>query len=162
MMRHTILQVGRLRRRFFREAVDEYQRRLEGYARVRFLDVPEEKSADPGNAAEKERVLEVEGRSLSTAAESAGRGYWIALDERGKMTTSEGLAAFLQKRTIGGESHFIWFIGGPMGLSEDLKGRCALRLALSRMTFPHEMVPMILAEQIYRAHRIMRGEPYHL
>ncbi len=159
MMRHSVLLVGRLRRPFFRDAAEEYRRRISGYARIELVEVAASGSA--GGTTEESRVIEAEGRALLSAAESLSRGYWIALDERGKMATSKGLAAFLEKRGVGGDAHLIWFVGGPLGLCEEIKDRCALNLALSRMTFPHEMVPVILLEQIYRAHTIMRGEPYH-
>ncbi|MFP4200681.1 MAG: 23S rRNA (pseudouridine(1915)-N(3))-methyltransferase RlmH [Clostridia bacterium] len=159
MMRHSVLLVGRLRRPFFRDAVQEYRRRISGYARIDLVEVPvsgvtRDEGQDP-------RVIEAEGRALLSAAASLNRGYWIALDESGKMATSKGLAAFVEKRGVGGDSHLVWFVGGPLGLSDEVKERCPLQLALSRMTFPHEMVPVILLEQIYRVHTILRGEPYH-
>ena len=155
MMRHTLLMVGRLSRPFFRDAAEEYLRRLEGYSRPKLVSVSEADGRDPG------RARELEGESLLATADRLGTGYWVALDEGGKMSTSKGLAAFLKNRGVGGDSQIVWFIGGAYGLSDEVKRRCALVLSLSRMTFPHEMVPVIILEQIYRAHRIIRGEPYH-
>ncbi len=159
MMRHSIVIMGRLRRPFFREGAEEYCKRLQAYGRVQLVEVPEAKQAR--SADDPQAVRESEAEAILGAAEQRGVGYWIALDEAGRMATSEGLARFLEKRAVGGDSHLIWLIGGAFGLSEEVKQRCNLALSLSRMTFPHEMVPMILLEQLYRAHRIMRGEPYH-
>lgn len=87
--------------------------------------------------------------------------HWIALDERGQQMTSEQLSRHLSRLAVEGKSHAVWFIGGPLGLSEELKQQCQRRFSLSALTFPHQLVPVILLEQLYRAVKIRRKEPYH-
>ncbi len=160
MMRHTVVSVGEVRNRTFREAASEYLKRLKPYTRMDMKSVSGEKIS--GDASRlRDRILEREGDRLLSAAPEGPQVLRVALDERGKLMTSVGLARFLSRRANRGKSHIAWFIGGPLGLSPALLGQSDLRLSLSRLTFPHEMVPVILLEQLYRSYKIIRREPYH-
>ncbi len=161
MIRHTLLKVGDTKSGYLRAGENDYKQRLRNYARVSVQSVRKMKL--PGDSTQKRHeVKSQECRALVQRAPQMPPAYWIALDEGGQLTTSVNLSKFLMKRSARGNSHFVWFIGGPWGLTDEVTGECRLVLSLSRMTFPHEMVPMILLEQLYRAHRIARGEPYHI
>ncbi|MFO8061172.1 MAG: 23S rRNA (pseudouridine(1915)-N(3))-methyltransferase RlmH [Bacillota bacterium] len=159
-MRHTIVTVGQMRAAHFRAAADEYLRRIRPHARVEMISVTGERNPRRISAAAKREVVERESERLS-AAVGDGHAFTIALDERGRQMSSVSLARLLARQGVEGRSHAAWFVGGPLGLSQSFIRRCQLHLSLSALTFPHEMVPVILLEQIYRAGKIQRGEPYH-
>ena len=156
-MKHSVLHVGKMREPHFRMGVEAYFDRLRPYAKVDLIEVPDRKTANRSE----HRIIQETSEELEARVSKLGRGYWIALDERGRSFTSTQLAKFLHNRGVTGDSHLIWLIGGALGLSRELISRCSMRLSLSRLTFPHEMVPLILLEQLYRGHTILRGEPYH-
>ncbi|MCX8207774.1 MAG: 23S rRNA (pseudouridine(1915)-N(3))-methyltransferase RlmH [Methanothrix sp.] len=140
-----IIAVGRIRERFWREAALYYIKRLAPYTR---LDVVEVREEDPIK----------EGREMLA---HLGGGITVALDEHGESMSSVELASWLQKRIIEGCGCINWIIGGPDGLSQDVLDRSDLLLSLSRMTFPYQLARIILLEQLYRAFRIIKNEPYH-
>ena len=161
MMKHTLLLVGELKDDLLRPPAMEYLKRLQPYAKVQVQSVPEVKIPSQASPRDEQRLKEESGQRLMDAAESLGRSFWIALDERGKQLSSRQLAAFIDERALQGDSHLLWIVGGALGLSQAFLHRCHFRLSLSKMTFLHEMVPMLILEQIYRSHRILRNEPYH-
>lgn len=161
MMRHTLVTVGQVRAPHFRAACDEYLRRLRPYARVEIVSVSGQRIPGSISPAERQGLVSRESDALVRAAPDRAEVLWVSLDERGKQMTSVGLAGFLSETAVGGRSHVVWFIGGPLGLSRSLISDSHLHMSLSALTFPHEMVPVILLEQIYRSCRIQRGEPYH-
>ncbi|WP_242823194.1 23S rRNA (pseudouridine(1915)-N(3))-methyltransferase RlmH [Thermaerobacter subterraneus] len=154
-----LLAVGELDQPALRRAAEEYARRLERYARVHQRRVPGEPIPARRTQGEVQRVLEAEGRRLLAALDPGS--YAVALDRRGRMLTSEDVAGWLNQRMVEGDSRLVFIIGGPLGLPPQVLERARERWSLSHLTFPHQMVPVILLEQLYRAFRILRGEPYH-
>lgn len=154
-----LLAVGELDQPALRRAAEEYARRLGRYARVSQRRVPGEPVPARRSQGEVQRVLEAEGRRLLDALDSGA--YTVALDRRGRTLTSEHVADWLNQRMVAGDSRLVFVIGGPLGLAPQVLERVRERWSLSHLTFPHQMVPVILLEQLYRAFRILRGEPYH-
>ncbi len=158
-MKITILTVGKIKEPFFREAVAEYTKRLSRYADLQIVEVADEKTPDGASAAEEAKILQTEGERLLRAWKPDA--YHVALAIDGKSLSSEGLAAKIDELCVGGVSHIQFVIGGSLGLSPEVLRACDYRLSFSAMTFPHQLMRVILLEQIYRAFRIRSGEPYH-
>jgi 23S rRNA (pseudouridine1915-N3)-methyltransferase len=158
-MQIQIIAVGRIKEPYLADGIAEYEKRLRPYAKVRITEVAEEKRPAHPSPAQQAQALEKEGARIVGLVPDGI--YLIALDVRGEQVSSEGLAALLQDREISGNSSLVFVLGGDLGLSENVLNRSHLRLSLSPMTFTHPMVRLILLEQVYRAFRIMRGEPYH-
>lgn len=153
-MRLEVLAVGRLKERYWRDAADEYLKRLRPYATVReteVADVDLARGEDLARRAEAEAILRVLPET----------SYVVALDARGRQLSSEGLADWLAERGVRGESAVAFVVGGSAGLDEAVLARANERLSLGAMTLPHQLARVVLLEQVYRAFRIMRGEPYH-
>ena len=158
-MKITVIAVGKIKEKFFEQAVAEYGKRLGSYCKLEIVQVADEKTPDRLDGALAEQVKEKEGaRILSHVKEGA---YVIALAVEGKMMSSEELADKIDSLGIGGVSHIQFIIGGSLGLSEAVMRRADFSLSFSRMTFPHQPMRVILLEQIYRSYRISLGMPYH-
>lgn len=158
-MKITVLTVGKIKEKFYRDAVSEYEKRLSKYATVSIVEVPDEKTKENLSDTERNQILETEGaKLLSKIPESA---CVIALDIGGKKYDSVGFSRFIEEKMNTGNSHLIFVIGGSLGLSEEVKRRSDAKISFSDMTFPHQLMRVILLEQIYRGFRIMRNEPYH-
>jgi 23S rRNA (pseudouridine1915-N3)-methyltransferase len=159
MLKITVACVGTLKEKYWQEALAEYVKRLTPFCRLQLVAIPEEKMpADPAPA-EKERVLDKEtARLLAVLPEHA---YVIVLDVAGKQLSSPELADKLQQLTVQGCSHVVFVIGGAFGFSDALRQKAQLRLSFSKLTFTHQMMRVLLLEQIYRAFKISRGEKYH-
>ena len=158
-MRIRLVCVGKPRAGPLRAAAEEYAARLRPYAQVRWDWVEAEPLPVRPAPAEAERVRLREAQRLQQALQEGE--YVVALDRTGPQLSSEELADWLGRLLREGKSRTAWLVGGPLGLHEPLCRRADARLSLSRLTFPHELVPVILLEQLYRAFRILRGEPYH-
>lgn len=155
----TVLSVGKLKEKYLKQGIEEYVKRLSGYAKVDVIEVPDEKAPEHLSAQEMEQVKEKEGeRILAKVSDDA---YVIALAIDGTMKSSEQFAASLDKLATYGKSKVVFIIGGSLGLSYKVRQRADESLSFSKMTFPHQLMRLILLEQIYRAFRINRGEPYH-
>ncbi|GFI61377.1 ribosomal RNA large subunit methyltransferase H [Clostridiales bacterium] len=158
-MKVTIIGVGRLKEKFWRDAVAEYSKRLGRYIKLDIIEVPDEKAPETMSDAEVEAVKKREGAGiLKNIREGA---FVIALSIKGKMLSSEELADFLGERMIRGDGNIVFVIGGSLGLSQEVLNRADFELSFSKMTFPHQLMRVILLEQFYRAIKIMRNEPYH-
>lgn len=158
-MNITIITVGKLKEKYLKMGIEEFTKRLGAYAKIDLLEVPDEKAPEQLSEAEMEIVKRKEGeRILSKIGADA---YVIALAIEGKMKTSEELAAEIESLMTYGRSKIVFVIGGSLGLHEDVMKRSDEKLSFSKMTFPHQMMKLILLEQVYRAFRIMKGEPYH-
>ena len=154
-MKITLVTVGKIKERFFADAIKEYEKRLSRYCRLEIVQVSDEKTPEKASEAKARQIREREGeRILAQLKEGA---YVIALAIEGKMASSEELA----KLGITGKSQVVFVIGGSLGLSEAVLKRADEQLSFSRMTFPHQLMRVILLEQIYRSYRIIAGEPYH-
>ncbi|MDD6380878.1 MAG: 23S rRNA (pseudouridine(1915)-N(3))-methyltransferase RlmH [Lachnospiraceae bacterium] len=158
-MKITIACVGKIKEKFFREALAEYSKRLSRYAKIDIVEVKDEKTPENASDAEENKIKETEGkRLLDRIPDSA---YVIALAIQGEMLTSEKLAANIERLGLEGKSHIVFVIGGSLGLSDEVMQRADYALSFSRMTFPHQLMRVILLEQIYRSYRIINHEPYH-
>ncbi len=158
-MKITCVAVGKIKEKYFLEAVQEYQKRLSRYCKLEILELQDEKTPDGASPALERQIKEREGeRILKVLREDA---YVIALAIEGKMPDSVELSQKLEKLSVGGIAHIMFVIGGSLGLSETVLKRADELLSFSRITFPHQLMRVILLEQIYRSYRIMKGEPYH-
>ena len=158
-MKITVLSVGRIKEKFFVQAVEEYKKRLGRYCRLEIIEVADEKTPDGAGEAAVRRIKEKEGERLLSHIRDGM--YVIALAIEGREKSSEELAAGLEALGLSGQSHIAFVIGGSLGLSGRVLDRADECLSFSRMTFPHQMMRVILLEQIYRSFRIIHGEPYH-
>lgn len=160
-----IVAVGRLRERYWQDALSDYVRRLQPYARLEIIDVPEARIHESASAAEEEKAMaqEAEGilARLKRQKQERQEGPVVALDRNGKALDSLELADWLGEQLLNGPAEIAWIIGGPLGLHPSILKRADLVLSFSRLTFPHQMMRIILLEQIYRSFRIMHHEPYH-
>ena len=158
-MNISIVTVGKLKEKYLKQGIDEYLKRLTAYAKVEVIEVADEKAPEELSALEMEQVKQKEGeRILAKISQDA---YVIALAINGKMESSEQLADSLDKLATYGRSKIAFVIGGSLGLSDEVVKRADEQLSFSKMTFPHQLMRLILVEQIYRVFRINRGEPYH-
>lgn len=158
-MNISIITVGKLKEKYLKQGIEEYLKRLSSYAKVEIIEVPDEKAPEVLSDSEMEQVKQKEGeRILSKLYPDT---YVIALAIEGKQKSSEELADTLDKLATYGKSKIAFIIGGSLGLSKDVLSRADEKLSFSKMTFPHQLMRLILVEQIYRAYRINRGEPYH-
>jgi 23S rRNA (pseudouridine1915-N3)-methyltransferase len=151
--------VGKLKEKYLKQGIDEYVKRLSAYAKIEVIEVADEKAPEELSEMEMIQVKQKEGERI--LAKVAQDTYVIALAINGKLRSSEELADSLDKLATYGKSKIAFIIGGSLGLSEEVLSRANEHLSFSRMTFPHQLMRLILVEQIYRAFRINRGEPYH-
>ena len=158
-MQIHVIAVGRVKESYLSEGIAEYEKRLRPYAKIRIVEIADERRPARISPAQTAQHLHKEGARVLESIPP--EGYTIALDISGNQMSSEGLARLLHDQEIGGKGRVTFVIGGDLGLSADVLARCDERLSLSPMTFTHQMVQLILLEQVYRAFRIMRGEPYH-
>lgn len=159
MMSVVILGVGRVKEPFLKAGIEEYLRRLKPYVRVTVVEVPEEPFGPYPGEAERAAVVAREGDKLRRHLQDDA--YVVALDPKGKRVSSEEFAGLLEKRALEGRSRITFVVGGPLGLSPDLLGRADEVISFSSVTFPHQLFRLILVEQLYRAFKISRREPYH-
>ena len=158
-MRITLVTVGKINEKYLEQAIAEYSKRLSRYCRLEIIQVADEKTPEGASSAVEEQIKEKEGeRILSQIREGA---YVIALAIDGQMLDSVELSQKISKLGIDGISHIVFVIGGSLGLSSRVLKRADYKLSFSRMTFPHQLMRVILLEQIYRSYRIISGEPYH-
>lgn len=158
-MKITIITVGKIKEKYLKDAIAEYSKRLSRYCKLEILEVADEKTPDGASEIVEENIREKEGeRILKPIKEDA---YVITLEINGKMLTSEELADRIETLGIQGKSHLVFVIGGSIGLGKEVLRRSDYALSFSKMTFPHQLMRVILLEQIYRSYRIINGEPYH-
>ncbi len=158
-MKITVIAVGKIKEKYLADAVTEYARRLSRYCKLEIVEVADEKTPDSAGEALERQIKEREGtRILRKIPEGA---YVIVLALDGQALDSEELAAQMENWNVNGVSHLIFLIGGSLGLSNEVLNRADYRLSFSRMTFPHQLMRVILLEQIYRSFRIRNHEPYH-
>ncbi|MEH7248341.1 23S rRNA (pseudouridine(1915)-N(3))-methyltransferase RlmH [Neobacillus niacini] len=158
-MNISIVTVGKLKEKYLKMGIDEYLKRLSAYAKVEVIEVADEKAPEVLSELEMVQVKQKEGERI--LAKISQDTYVIALAINGKMQSSEELADTLDKLATYGKSKIAFIIGGSLGLSDEVIKRSNEQLSFSKMTFPHQLMKLILVEQIYRAYRINRGEPYH-
>jgi len=155
----SIITVGKLKEKYLKQGIEEYTKRLGPFAKIDVIEVPDEKAPENLSETEMIQVKKAEGdRILSKISSDA---HVIALAINGKMKTSEQLARDLDQLATYGKSKIAFVIGGSLGLSNEVLQRANDTLSFSKMTFPHQLMRLILVEQVYRAFKINRGEPYH-
>ena len=161
-MNIEIICIGSLKEPYLREAESEYLKRLKPYCKISVTEVREVRLPQDAGETEEEMVRLKEGEALLTAAEKQKNGaYVFALDMRGRQQTSEKFAETIQKLANRGKSKLVFIIGGSLGLSDAVRKQADAVLSFSEMTFPHQLMRVVLLEQVYRAQKILRGEPYH-
>lgn len=158
-MKISIVACGKIKEKYLQAGIAEFVKRLKPYCQLEFIEISEEKMPDKPSPAEKRQILQAEGAKLLQKIPQ--NSYVFLLDVYGKEFSSEELAAKLDELPLQGHSNFSFVIGGPFGLSEELRQRADQKLSFSRMTFTHQMVRLLLVEQIYRCFKINRGEKYH-
>ena len=158
-MKITIVTAGKLKEKYLSQGIGEFLKRLTPFAQMKIIEIHEEKMKDNPSEAEKQKTLTLEGERLLRQVPAGS--YLIVLDVCGKELSSEELAARMDQLGIQGRSSITFLIGGAFGLSGEVRAAADELLSFSRMTFTHQMVRLLLVEQIYRAFKINRGEKYH-
>ena len=158
-MKITLITVGKIKEKYLKDAIAEYSKRLSRYCKLEIVEVADEKTPDNASDTVEDAIRDKEGeRILKYIKEDA---YVITLEIAGKMLTSEEMAEKIEKLGVQGTSHIIFIIGGSIGLGREILKRSDYALSFSKMTFPHQLMRVILLEQIYRSYRIKNHEPYH-
>ena len=158
-MNISIIAVGKLKEKYLKQAIDEYSKRLSRYCKLEVIELPDEKTPDNASEKEEQQIKEKEGRLILSKIKD--NSYVVAMDLKGKQITSEEFASFISNCGVTGNSNIVFIIGGSLGLSEGVIKRANYKLCFSKMTFPHQLMRVILLEQIYRSYRIISHEPYH-
>ncbi len=158
-MNISIITVGKLKEKYLKAGIEEYTKRLGSYTKINEVEVADEKAPEQLSEADMEIVKKKEADRI--LAKISPDAYVIALAIDGKMKTSEQLAKDIESLMTYGRSKIVFVIGGSLGLHDEVLKRSDEKLSFSKMTFPHQLMKLILVEQVYRAFRIMKGEPYH-
>lgn len=158
-MGHTVICVGKVKEKYLQQGIAEYVKRLTPYTKLQIIEVADEPVGENLSAASLEIAKNKEGEKL--LAKIPADSFVIVLDSRGKNLSSTELSEKLDSLTVSGHSNIVWVIGGSCGCSQTVLDRADFLLSFGRQTFPHQLMRMILLEQIYRAFRISRNEPYH-
>jgi 23S rRNA (pseudouridine1915-N3)-methyltransferase len=158
-MQIRVVAVGKIKEKFLQEGIAEYEKRLRPYVKLQVVELAEEKRPASASLATESAAMEKEGERILAAIPDGS--FVIALDMTGQGWSSRELAASFGERELSGQNQLAFIIGGDLGLSPTVLARSNLQLSLSKMTFPHPMARLLLLEQVYRAFRILRGEPYH-
>ncbi|MBQ1777567.1 MAG: 23S rRNA (pseudouridine(1915)-N(3))-methyltransferase RlmH [Succiniclasticum sp.] len=158
-MKITIACVGKLKEKYLTAAMDEYVKRLQPFCKLEIISINEEKMPQEPSEAEREQVLEKETKRLLSIIPE--HSYVILLDLQGKQITSPELAEKMDALAVQGVSHITFVIGGAFGYTDALRKKADFRWSFSKLTFTHQMIRVLLAEQIYRAFKISKGEKYH-
>jgi 23S rRNA (pseudouridine1915-N3)-methyltransferase len=163
----TIIAVGKIKEKFFSDAIQEYVKRLGRYAQVRIVEVADEKTPEQASERQRQQIMEKEAERMKACLFRGNTQKWnqdtyvTALAIAGKETSSVAYAQHLKQLSIQGKSHFVFLIGGSLGMEKTLENMSDEKLSFSPMTFPHQLMRVILLEQLYRSFRIIHGEPYH-
>ena len=158
-MKITIITVGKVKDSYFRGAIEEYSKRLSKYCKLDIVEVADEKTPDKASETEEEQIKAKEAERIMKYVRDDA--YVIALAIEGKQLDSVELADKMETLGVQGKSHIQFIIGGSLGLHASVLSRADYKLSFSKMTFPHQLMRVILLEQIYRAYRIISHEPYH-
>lgn len=158
-MKITCIAVGKIKEKYFTMAVEEYAKRLSRYCKLEIVEVSDEKTPDHASEALAEQIKQKEGERILKALKEDS--YKIALAIEGSQLDSVELSEKIARLGVDGRSHITFLIGGSLGLSKEVLRRADDKISFSKMTFPHQLMRVILLEQLYRAYRIQNGEPYH-
>lgn len=158
-MKITCVVVGKIKEKYFTDAIKEYSKRLSRYCKLEIVELADEKTPDGASEAEEMAIREKEGERILKALKDDA--YVIALAIEGKMLDSVELSQKIERLGVSGTSHIAFVIGGSLGLAPAVMKRADYALSFSRMTFPHQLMRVVLLEQLYRSYRILKNEPYH-
>jgi len=158
-MNITVISVGKIKEKFIVDGIKEYSKRLSKYCKLKIIEVDDEKAPENLSEAEMKIIKNKEGEKILNKINS--NTYIIALAIEGKNLSSEQLSSKIDELALNGQSDITFIIGGSLGISDEVLKKSHFKLSFSKMTFPHQLMKLILLEQIYRAFRISRGEPYH-
>ena len=157
-MKITVISVGKIKEKYFTGAIEEYAKRLSRYCKLDLIEVPDRERSGASEGLELQ-IKEKEGEPILQKIPDGAFVVALAID--GKMLDSEELAGQMERWNVGGISHVVFLIGGSLGLAPTVLKRADCRLSFSKMTFPHQLMRVILLEQVYRSFRIRNHEPYH-
>jgi len=158
-MRISVVCVGKIKEKYLKLGIDEFSKRLSKYCKLEVIELDDEKA--PENLSDKEMMMIKEKEGKKILSKIKDNSHVIALAIDGKNLSSEELADTIDNLGVRGTSHIVFVIGCSLGLSDDVIRRANYKLSFSKMTFPHQLMRLILLEQVYRAYRINNGEPYH-
>ena len=158
-MKIKIVTVGKLKEKYLKDGIEEYSKRISRFATVEMIELADEKTPDRASDSENEKILELEGNRI--ISKIGDREFVIVLAIEGKTLSSEEFSKQLEQASINGYSTLTFVIGGSLGLSPQVKKRANLFLSFGRLTLPHQLMRLVLVEQIYRAFTIQQGSPYH-
>ena len=158
-MKITCVVVGKIKEKYFTDAIKEYSKRLSRYCKLEIVELADEKTPDGASEAEEVAIREKDGERILKALKDDA--YVIALAIEGKMLDSVELSQKIDRLGVSGTSHIAFVIGGSLGLAPAVMKRADYALSFSRMTFPHQLMRVVLLEQLYRSYRILKNEPYH-
>ena len=158
-MKITVISVGKIKEKYFTGAIEEYAKRLSRYCKLDLIEVPDEKTPDGASEGLELQIKEKEGERILQKIPNGAFVVALAID--GKMLDSEELAGQMERWNVGGISHVVFLIGGSLGLAPTVLKQADYKLSFSKMTFPHQLMRVILLEQVYRSFRIRNHEPYH-
>ena len=158
-MNITIISVGKLKEKYLKLAIEEYSKRLNRYCKLDIIELPDEKTPDNASLKEEIQIKEKEGKLILSKVKD--NMHVVAMDLKGEEISSEKFSKYIEYCGVKGNSNIAFIIGGSLGLSEEVIKRANYKLCFSKMTFPHQLFRVMLLEQIYRAFRIMKNEPYH-
>ena len=158
-MKITLITVGKIKEKYLKDAIAEYSKRLGKYCKLEIIEVADEKTPDGASETVENAIRDKEGERILKNIKD--QSFVVTLEIQGKMLTSEQLAEKIDTLGIQGISHIVFVIGGSLGLGKEVLNRSDYALSFSKMTFPHQLMRVILLEQIYRSYRIINHEPYH-
>lgn len=158
-MKITIISVGKLKEKYLKAGIDEYAKRLSAYCKLQFFEVADEKCPENLSSAQMEQVKNAEAERITSKIPNDS--LICTLEIEGKQLSSEAFASRIEQAGIQGQSSICFIIGGSLGLADSIKAASKWALSFSKMTLPHQLMKLVLTEQIYRAFRIIRNEPYH-
>ena len=158
-MKITLITVGKIKEKYLRDAIAEYSKRLSRYCKLEIIEVADEKTPDHASEVVENAIRSKEAERIMKYVKDDA--YVITLEINGKLLSSEEFSARINQLGIQGISHIMFIIGGSIGLGQEVLSRSDYALSFSKMTFPHQLMRVILLEQIYRSYRIINGEPYH-
>lgn len=158
-MNITIIGVGKIKEKFMREGIKEYSKRLSRYCKLKIIEVADERAPENLSPKEMEIIKEKEGERIFSKLPK--NSYIITLDIKGKKISSEDFSKEIGDLKLEGINNITFIIGGSLGVSEEILSKSDFKLSFSKMTFPHQLMRLVLLEQVYRSFRIMKGEPYH-
>ena len=158
-MKIKLVTVGKLKEKYLKDGIAEYSKRISRFAAVEMIELADEKTPDRSSDSENEKILDLEGNRI--LSKIGDREFVVVLAIEGKTLSSEEFSKQLEQASINGYSTLTFVIGGSLGLSPQVKNRANLSLSFGRLTLPHQLMRLVLVEQIYRAFSIQQGSPYH-